>query len=87
MVVSVPTKVTHLLYRKDVSQKGVQMYVSVPTKGTHLLYNGKACYEKYLIVRFRPHEGDPSSLHLRWTLWEWLYYVSVPTKGTHLLYM
>ena len=62
MVVSVPTKVTHLLYRKDVSQKGVQMYVSVPTKGTHLLYNGKACYEKYLIVRFRPHEGDPSSL-------------------------
>ena len=39
--------------------------VSVPTKGTHLLY-ARLINEKYDTVRFRPHEGDPSSLLLPW---------------------
>ena len=109
MVVSVPTKGTHLLYRKDVSQKGVQMYVSVPTKGTHLLYiyNGRfgngyimfpsprrgpifstrsKLYKKMSTKSFRPHEGDPSSLHLATAAELLRENVSVPTKGTHLLY-
>ena len=41
-----------------------RLEVSVPTKGTHLLY----CYRRKVqhggSRRFRPHEGDPSSLLL-----------------------
>ena len=36
--------------------------VSVPTKGTHLLYTILICITPFA-RSFRPHEGDPSSLH------------------------
>ena len=48
---------------------------------------------KGLVIRvrntagFRPHEGDPSSLHIGKVVYSMLLIVSVPTKGTHLLYV
>ena len=59
--------------------------VSVPTKGTHLLYQQQVFIE-IKNKCFRPHEGDPSSLHMDLLYMGKEEMVSVPTKGTHLLY-
>ena len=61
-IVSVPTKGTHLLYKRFVINLSSKT-VSVPTKGTHLLY--RFCVMDISICKgFRPHEGDPSSLQI-----------------------
>ena len=85
VMVSVPTKGTHLLYC------GLMLYVrqfrvSVPTKGTHLLYD-KWYSKHYEKGEFpSPRRGPIFSTLSRLPVEMNRNPVSVPTKGTHLLY-
>ena len=85
--VSVPTKGTHLLYDGNCGYGwDIEVFPS-PRRGP--IFSTL----KGLVIRvrntagFRPHEGDPSSLHIGKVVYSMLLIVSVPTKGTHLLYV